>query len=109
MGKVENSIPKINVALDDHQAEYQPTMIKFQGKIFKHTIYIEKYLGENLSYINPRALELCHLEVNKFKNMWMFQSTTKVKRRVVATEEKYFFELLNQSLRVNLKVLRLGS
>jgi len=33
VGEVERNIPKINAALEDHQAEYQPNMIEFDGKI----------------------------------------------------------------------------
>lgn len=78
------SIPKINVALEDHQAEYQPTMIEFQGKKFNHTISILIDYGTRLSYISPRIVLLCHLQVNKFNTMWLVELATGAKGRVVA-------------------------
>ena len=35
VGEVVKSIPRINAALDDHQAEFQPTMIECEGMITK--------------------------------------------------------------------------
>jgi len=37
---VARSKPKINVALQYHQVEYQLTMINFEGKIFNQTVPI---------------------------------------------------------------------
>jgi len=33
--EVARSMPIINAGLDDHQAEYQPTMIEYEGTIVK--------------------------------------------------------------------------
>jgi len=33
VGEVVRSMPIINVAFDDHQAKYQPTMIECEGMI----------------------------------------------------------------------------
>eukprot|EP00253_Pinus_taeda_P011491 PITA_11491 len=40
VGEVGRSIPRINAALDDRQAEYQPTMVEFEGKILDLTITV---------------------------------------------------------------------
>lgn len=40
VGDVARAMPRINAALDDRQADYQPTMIEFEGKIFDRTVSI---------------------------------------------------------------------
>jgi len=61
VGDMARSIPKINVALDDHQVEYQPTMIEFEGKMHNHDVSILIDPGMSLSYISPKIIEICHL------------------------------------------------
>ena len=84
VGEVARSIPKINVTLEDHQAKYQPTMIEFEGKIFDQTISILINLRANLSYISPKIVKQCCLQVVKFKSPWLVQLATGEKRRVLA-------------------------
>lgn len=36
---IARNMPRINVSLDDHQAEYQPTMIKCKGMIVDQCVY----------------------------------------------------------------------
>jgi len=57
VGEVASSIPKINVSLEDHQTEYQPTMVEFEGKIFDQTMSILIDTGATLSYISPKLVE----------------------------------------------------
>ena len=109
MGEVAKGIPKINVALEYYEVEYQPTMIEFEGKMFKHMTSSLIDLGASLSYISPSIVELFHLQVKKFKNMSLVELTTQEKGRVVATVEKYLAELVGQAIRVNFNVLPLGS
>ncbi len=40
VGDVERTMPRINVALDDHQAEYQPTMIECEGMVVDQPICV---------------------------------------------------------------------
>ena len=73
MGEVARSIPNINVALEDHQGEFQPTMVEFEGTIFYQTCSILIDLGATLTYITSRVVERCKLQVVKFKNPWLVQ------------------------------------
>lgn len=57
MGDVARSIPKINVALEYHQADYQPTMVEFEGKSFNHTVSILIDPRATLSYVSPKVVE----------------------------------------------------
>lgn len=84
LGDVARSMPKINATLEDHQAEYQQTMIEFEGKIFSQTMSILIDLRATLSYISPKIVEKCCLQVIKFKNPWLMQLTPGAKRRVLA-------------------------
>lgn len=49
LGEVVRSMPKINVALNDHQAEYQPTMIECKGMIANQLVSVLFDLGASLS------------------------------------------------------------
>jgi len=40
VGDMAKNIPKINVSLEDHQAEYQSTIVEFEGKIVNQTVSI---------------------------------------------------------------------
>eukprot|EP00253_Pinus_taeda_P034318 PITA_34318 len=54
VGEVGHSIPRINAALEDRQAEYQPTMVEFEGKISNLTISVLIDPGATLSYVSPQ-------------------------------------------------------
>jgi len=54
-------------------------------------------------------VELCHLQVNKFKTMWLVELAIGGKGRVVAKVENYLVESVDQTIIVNLDVLPLGS
>ena len=84
VGDVARSIPRINAALEDRQADYQPTMIEFEGKIFDRTVSILVDPGATLSYVSPKVVESCSLQTIKFKNPWLVQLATRAKRRVLA-------------------------
>jgi len=109
MGKVARSIPKINVSLEDHQTEFQPTMVEFEGTVFDQTISILIDPRATLSYISPNILEQCKFQAVKFKNTWLVQLTLVDKRRVLAEVSKFPLKLANQPIMVDLNVLPLGS
>lgn len=55
-GEVALNIPRINDALEDHQVEYQPTMVEFECKLANDHISILIYPGASLNYINPKVV-----------------------------------------------------
>lgn len=61
MGEMVRSLPRISVALEDHQAEYHPTMIELEVKIANSIVTILVDLGASLSYISPKIVESCLL------------------------------------------------
>eukprot|EP00253_Pinus_taeda_P035610 PITA_35610 len=109
VGEVGRSVPRINAALDDRQAEYQPTMVEFEGKISDHTITVLIDPGATLSYVSPKIVERCKLQPVKFKNPWLVQLAKGAKRRVTAKIKDCSFTIAGQPVMANLNVLPLGS
>eukprot|EP00253_Pinus_taeda_P007905 PITA_07905 len=57
VGDVARSVPRINEALEDRQAEYQPSMVEFEGKISNLSIVVLIDPGATLSYVSPNIVE----------------------------------------------------
>eukprot|EP00253_Pinus_taeda_P031463 PITA_31463 len=109
VSKVGCSVPRINAALDDRQAKYQPTMVEFEGKISDLTIAVLIDPGATLSYVSPKVVERCKLQPVKFKNPWLVQLATGAKRRVTAKINDCSFTIAGQPVMADLNVLHLGS
>eukprot|EP00253_Pinus_taeda_P019676 PITA_19676 len=109
VGEVGRSVPRINAALDDRQAKYQPTMVEFEGKISDLTIAVLIDPGATLSYVSPKVVEHCNLQPVKFKNPWLVQLATGAKRGVIAKINVCSFTIAGQPVMADLNVLPLGS
>eukprot|EP00253_Pinus_taeda_P011178 PITA_11178 len=109
VGEVGRSIPRINAALEDRQAEYQPTMVEFEGNISNLAVSILIDPGATLSYVSPKIVERCKLQSTKFKNPWLVQLATGAKRRVGAKIRDCSFTIARQPVMADLNVLPLGS
>eukprot|EP00253_Pinus_taeda_P007451 PITA_07451 len=109
VGDVARSMPRINAALEDRQADYQPTMIEFEGKIFDRTVSILVDPGATLSYVSPKVVESCGLQTTKFKSPWLVQLATGAKRRVLTKVSNCPLRLAGQTITTELNVLPLGS
>eukprot|EP00253_Pinus_taeda_P004982 PITA_04982 len=109
IGEVRRSVPRINVALDDRQAEYQPTMVEFEGKISNLAITILIDPGATLSYVSPKIVEHCKLQPVKFKNPWLIELATGAKRLVTTKIKDCSFTIARQPVMADLNVLPLGS
>eukprot|EP00253_Pinus_taeda_P013469 PITA_13469 len=108
VGKVGQSVPRIKAALEDRQAEYQPTMVEFEGKISNLTISVLIDPGATLSYVNPKVVERCNLQSVKFKNPWLVQLATGAKRQVIAKINDCSFTIADQPITADLNILPLG-
>ena len=109
VGDVGRSMPRINAALDDREAEYQPTMVEFEGKIFNLSISVLIDPGATLSYISPKIVEQCKLQPEKFRNPWLVQLATGTKRRVMAKVKSCPIVIAGQPVVADLNILPLGS
>eukprot|EP00253_Pinus_taeda_P029720 PITA_29720 len=109
VGEVGCSIPIINAALDDRQAEYQPTMVEFEGNISNLTITVLIDPGATLSYVSPKIVEHCKLQAVRFKNPWLVQLATGAKRRVTTKIKDCSLTIAGEPVVADLNVLPLGS
>eukprot|EP00253_Pinus_taeda_P005217 PITA_05217 len=109
VGDVGRSMPRINAALDDRKAEYQPTMVEFEGKILNLSISVLIDPGATLSYISPKIVEQCKLQPEKFRNPWLVQLATGTKRRVMEKVKSCPIVVAGQPVVVDLNILPLGS
>eukprot|EP00253_Pinus_taeda_P022388 PITA_22388 len=109
VGDVAQSLPRINVALEDRQDYYQPAMIEFEGNIFDRTVSVLVEPGATLSYVSPKIVENCKLQPGKFKNPWLVQLATGAKRRVLAKVSNCPLKIVGETVTTELNVLPLGS
>jgi len=63
----------------------------------------------SLSYISPKIAEKCTLKPEKFKNAWLVQLATSIKRKVTSQIRQYLIDLNGYSTKVDLNILPLGS
>eukprot|EP00253_Pinus_taeda_P010551 PITA_10551 len=109
VGEVGRSIPRINAALDDREAEYQPTMVEFEGKISYLTITVLIDPGATFSYVSPKIIERCKLQPIRFKKPWLVQLATGAKRRVTEKIKDCSLTIAGESVVTDMNVLPLGS
>jgi hypothetical protein len=76
------NVPRIYVALDNKQAEYQSHMIEVEGMINNQTLSILIDSGASHSYIDPKMVESFHLPRSKHGKSWLVQLATGAKRKV---------------------------
>ena len=61
VGGLARTMPRINVALENGQAEYQTSMVEVEGTINQTPIAIFIDPRASLSYISPKMVEKCKL------------------------------------------------
>ena len=102
-------MPRINVALENRQAEYQTSMVEVEGMINHTPVTILIDPGASLSYIAPQIVEKCKLSIDKFENSWLVQLATCAKRRVTCFVKECAIVMDKFETIVKLNVLPLGS
>ena len=109
MGQVARAVPRIYVALEDHQADHQSTVVEVTSKIIKQSFSIFIDPGSTHSYITPRVVEICSFEKVKHGKSWLVQLATRTKRKVSEVVEKCPLVMNGLITCVYLNVLPLGS
>ena len=71
VGDLARTMPRINAALENRQADYQTSMVEVEGKLNQTTISILIDPGARLSYISPDLVEKCKLSIQKFTKSWL--------------------------------------
>ena len=75
-------IPKIYVALKDHWAGHNSTMVEVEGEISKKTIFVLLDPRSTHNYITPRLVEIGALMQSKHRTSWLVQLATRIKKKV---------------------------
>lgn len=57
---------EVCLELNDHQEEFQPTMIECKGTIAKQLISVLFDPSASLSYVSPKVVDKCRLQSSKF-------------------------------------------
>jgi hypothetical protein len=76
------NMPRIYVALDNIQTNYQSLMIEVEGKIDNHPIAIFIDSGASHSYIDHNLIEIFKMKKCKHVKSWLVQLATRTKRRI---------------------------
>ena len=79
IGDLTRTMPRINAALENQQADYQTSMVEVEGKINQILISILIDPGASLSYISPNLVENCKIPLEKFASSWLVQLATGAK------------------------------
>ena len=80
IGDLARTMPRINAALENRQADYNTSMVEVEDKINQTTIDILIELGASLSHISPKLVEKCKFLVEKFVSSWLVQLAIGAKR-----------------------------
>ena len=65
------SVPRLCIALDNKQAEFQSHMIEVEGMINNQPFIILIDSGASHSYVDPRVVESLHLSRRKHEKSWL--------------------------------------
>jgi hypothetical protein len=102
-------IPRIYVALENKQEEYQSHMIEVEGMINNQTITILIDSGASHSYIDLRVVESYFFPRRKHGKYWLVKLATGTKIKVVYLVKSYPVDMNGMNKRVELNILPLGS
>ena len=109
VGELARTMPRINAALENRQADYQTSMVEVEGMVNQTPVTILIDPGSSLSYIAPQIVEKCKLSVDKFDNSWLVQLATGAKRKVTCYVKECALVMNYFKTIVKLNVLPLGS
>jgi hypothetical protein len=99
----------IYAALDDRQAEYKYNMIEVEGKIINQPIAILIYSGEIHCYIDPKIVDILHLDKYKIGKSSLVKLSSGTKRRVHGMVISCSIGLNGVNTNVDLNIIPLGS
>ena len=109
VGDLARTMPRINTALENMQADYQTSMVEVEGKLNLTPISILIDPGASLSYISPNLVEKCKLSVEKFSKSWSVQLAIGAKRKVISFVKYCTISMDQFETSMKLNVLTLGS
>jgi hypothetical protein len=101
-------MPRIYVALENKQAEFQSHMIEVEGMINNRPFIILIDSRASHSYVDPRVVEILHLSRRKHESSWLVQLDIGTKRKVTELVKSYSINMNGLSTKVELNVMPLG-
>ena len=109
VGDLARTMPRINAALENKQADYQTSMVEVEGNLNQISISILINPRASLSYISPKFVEKCKISVEKFARSWLVQLATGAKRKVISFVKNCAVTMDQFETFVKLNVLPLSS
>jgi hypothetical protein len=103
------NVPRIYVALDKKQVEFQSHMIEVEGKIIDQPIDILIDLGASHSYLYPKIVENFQFPRSKLRKPWLVQSATGEKRKINEMVKTYLMDMNGLCTKTYLNIIPLGS
>jgi hypothetical protein len=100
---------RIYADLNDRQAEYQSNMIEVEGKNINHPLAISIDSGESNFYIDPKIVDILHLEKIKLGKSSLLQLATRTKRRVHDMVRSSSISINGMNTSMDLNIIPLGS
>ena len=100
---------RIYAILDDQQAEYQSNMIEVEGKIINQPVFISIDLGASHFYIDPKIVDILHLEKSNLGKSSLVQLATGTKQRTHDMVKICSISLNGVNTNVDLNIIPLGS
>jgi len=100
---------RIYEALEDRQAEYQSNMIEVVGNIINHLVAIWIDLGSIHCYIDPKIVDILHLEKRNLGKSSLVQLATGTKGRINDTFKGFPININGVSTNVDMNIITLGS
>ena len=98
IGDLARTMPRINAALENRQADYQTSMMEVEGKLNQTPISILIDPGAIMSYVSPSLVEKCKLPVEKFIKLWLVQLSYIGAKRKVINFVKDFYLIIYESV-----------
>ena len=80
--QVGRAVPRIYVALEDHQADHQSAVVEVASKIVEQFVSILIDPSSTHSYITLRVVDICSFKKVKHRKSWLVHLATRTKRRV---------------------------
>ena len=106
MGRI---MPRIYVALENKQVEYQSPMIKVESKIDNHPIEILIDSGASHSYINSNIIETSHLQRSQHKKYRLVQLSMGANRKINELVKDFPIDMNGLNIKVDVNIIPLGS
>jgi hypothetical protein len=107
-GTTVEDVGRIYASLNDRQAEYQSNMIEVDGKIINQPIAILIDSGSSHCYVDPKIVDILHLEKSKLGRSSLVQLATRTKRRIHDMVKSCSISLNGLNTIIDLNIILLG-